>query len=322
MSGTLEQRASRCAQALAADADVRAVLLTGSVALGLAGPDSDVDLLVLHAAKGGEINAPQIESACFDGRRFDVETIQWRTAHQMLASAAGDLQFLRERGRLTSAIILFDRSGEFSKARTEARVACLDAAESKRFAKSIEFWADQAGAASASPFAVFCLQQLADLACVCVTSASSIGFVKPKWMLARLRQIGRGDLADLICHLHGCGTVSAEGAQDVLDTTREWLTPAIEACQSEEVKDYILRTFEDAGSLSKLQSYDAAVYVAHMSVRMMLAEQRDRVDSLANALPLLVSDDAAKDFDASARVQVVTQDLVSTVAATLRPHQL
>lgn len=268
--------------------EVRAVLVTASTARNRASRDSDVDLAVVTA----EPTAPRIERHAAGDLLLECEWMDVERARRV-AGCEGplDLKGLRESSRLGLAVAVFDPDDLLADLARAARgVVPPHEMVDQRLAGALEALAELIEAEAQPGFVQWeMLRGILDALAVTLLTLHPVRYQKPKWVIADLREIGCGGLADLLLRAYGAAQ-DQDLAAATMKRTRGLLDDIAAARALPDVAaigergfayeypdwSFACRTLLDAESLAADGASASADYCAKFAARLALRFDSDR----------------------------------------------
>jgi len=261
---------------------VELILLTGSVARGIASDDSDVDLALFTRGKREPfILTRQIRGTQVESNIYNINRVAHGPATPLLS-----LQELREAGRFATGELLFSRWEHFDQARASWLDALLYPEEVARLLALANTYLDPARRDSChcSADLVWMLQGAASALATLALCLFPFRFQKPKWVIHDLREANLSLLLENVKMLYFGAALDAEGTGRVLRTVKQQLLAGLRLGRlpllalNKTTSDryfYLYRTFCDARSLRRDKDFAGSAYTATYAIRLLNAMLQD-----------------------------------------------
>jgi Nucleotidyltransferase domain len=313
---------------------VRAVLLVGSVARGIASADSDIDL----AALTDGATDPFIRLEHRHRRRIEIDTFCIERIPQGPATPLATLQDLRDLGRFATGSILACRGDAIRNAKRTWQKALLHPSDTTHLL-AVVATATEAQQAASLTDRLWLLQGATSALAVLALCLEPVRFQKPKWVMHDLKDAGLDDVEEVLRLLYLGDNADGARAAHSLTVTGDQLRlglelggfpPLVFTPEGDHRYNYVYRTYCDALSLQEDRDYEGAIYAAGSSVRLLsrlLSESagaaaisedalaRWRRDTITAQVALAERELSASDLDAAA-------DSVIAIAARLETEYL
>lgn len=255
--------------------------------------NSDIDVLVLAA------DAPNTSIAlshrCLNAIPIDAQWVDGPQLIRRLEDKFVDLKTLREVGRLSTSLMIWERDNLLSRIRRMATQAALAPSEA-----AVLFLKSEACLRAAADDTSFArsVQNARGAAYALSTAAiatTSTGYAKPKWLFDTLLCHEFDVLADILSTLLGLSAPpnllgpNLEPVRDlilILCAIMHW--PSLERAQNEE-SDYanVYRTFRDAMSLLEAGHLPDAMVAADIALRLCEVAANAEMSEMTRANELL-----------------------------------
>ncbi|HSR69358.1 MAG TPA: nucleotidyltransferase domain-containing protein [Acidobacteriota bacterium] len=275
------QRKLKLAQAIARgqmqQSEVVAVMLVGSVALGVESADSDLDIAVFSDG----VESPDQEIFQREGVRIGLEFYPVLEFHDWPEVPILPRSELRNCGRFLRGMVLESRWSDLEDVRAKWRSAILHPSEALTILTiAKKTLSDEGGEPSLEAWKRgWHLQAAAFALAIVALSLAPCRFQKPKWLARDLAECGPASLLRVLRIL--CSSGCADEAQArrateaaawaVEEGCRVGSLPALSFDVAIHDSDAIsiYRTYRDASSLLRDGDWEGAIYTSFFCIRMM-----------------------------------------------------